>query len=641
MTVHHRSVAQAILNLAFDRRALLRGSAATALLAPLHPALAQDGDASPGGSAPGIDIHCHIFNAADLPIRGFVENVVFQLEDFGQWPNEVLPELNDVLPELLELIVAILKTGAPSAAEELALLPAPEDATDPRWNEDAGTGLDDWNTDKERISRAMGEYFAALFTDIADSDILSLFEEPDLNNLLGAVQSGLQIQSRIVLLRRLVDEVREKLATEGADIDLDIDDLIDFDVDFDIDLDLDLDFDMAADLLRGNFSGTDEIVDAMTDALQQVVEHVLDCDGDLCRVIGWTRRFLRYRYQNANRLIALYGEDANLGLVTPAVVDLSYWLADAPQQDSELAAQIEVMHRISLTRDAVKVHGFVPFDPWRDIAPAREDRRFEPPGPSFAMVETAIATQGFVGVKLYPPMGFQPADNHRSERYPRELRRIRGFDDKMNAALDHLFGWCAANGVPVMTHTANSQAAGDDFGERADPRHWLAVLERHPELRLNLAHFGNFTAAMHIDGRPEDTWEWTIGAMMAAPAFPNIYADISHFAEVFNDRVPATVRNRIANLLAQFIEAFDPGLDYLMFGTDWVMTGIERGYRGNVDGVRDLLAEIGVGADGQARVFGGNAARFLGLQSGEQNRGRLEKYYAQHGLDAGWLSRFG
>ena len=39
-------------------------------------------------------------------------------------------------------------------------------------------------------------------------------------------------------------------------------------------------------------------------------------------------------------------------------------------------------------------------------------------------------------------------------------------------------------------------------------------------------------------------------------------------------------------------------------------------------------------------IFGGNAARFLGLSRGEANRDRLESYYRRHGLDSAKLAIF-
>lgn len=64
-------------------------------------------------SARAIDVHCHIFNGADLPIRGFVEDVVLSL------PDNALAIPADAL---VDLVCAVIKGQAISASKEAALL---------------------------------------------------------------------------------------------------------------------------------------------------------------------------------------------------------------------------------------------------------------------------------------------------------------------------------------------------------------------------------------------------------------------------------------------------------------------------------------------------------------------------------------
>ena len=58
-----------------------------------------------------------------------------------------------------------------------------------------------------------------------------------------------------------------------------------------------------------------------------------------------------------------------------------------------------------------------------------------------------------------------------------------------------LFEWCAANNVPIMAHTNNSNGAGPGYGTRANPKYWQPVLQKFPTLRVNFAHFGGFDEA--------------------------------------------------------------------------------------------------------------------------------------------------
>jgi hypothetical protein len=67
-------------------------------------------------------------------------------------------------------------------------------------------------------------------------------------------------------------------------------------------------------------------------------------------------------------------------------------------------------------------------------------------------------TGGFVGVKLYPPMGFRAIDNkHLPDASFDEPAYLRspdaglgsGIGNKLNAALSKLYAWCSANNVPL------------------------------------------------------------------------------------------------------------------------------------------------------------------------------------------------
>ena len=105
-------------------------------------------------------------------------------------------------------------------------------------------------------------------------------------------------------------------------------------------------------------------------------------------------------------------------------------------------------------------------------------------------VKAAIEEEGFIGVKLYPPLGFKPWGNE---------------DGAVDENLDGLYRYCTAGRdrpIPITAHcswsdgvTSNRAVAGvrntrDYYRRLADPAHWAAVLARYGSLKLNLAHFG-------------------------------------------------------------------------------------------------------------------------------------------------------
>ena len=91
---------------------------------------------------PVVDVHCHLFNASDLPVRGFAQRVVL-----GDPEDQVVlgPDPSTsraALPHLAGLLVELLSGPAPTARAELAAIdrdgsrvlragpPGPESQTD-------------------------------------------------------------------------------------------------------------------------------------------------------------------------------------------------------------------------------------------------------------------------------------------------------------------------------------------------------------------------------------------------------------------------------------------------------------------------------------------------------------------------------
>src|SRR6266478_5930030 len=259
--------------------------------------------------------------------------------------------------------------------------------------------------------------------------------------------------------------------------------------------------------------------------------------------------YTRNRYELAEELDQLHGKVAQKSrilLMTPAIVDFSKWLEDDDQLS--IQDQVDVMARIACRKDGPRVHGFVGFDPLRQ-ALYDDNRGGAPDGDPMAVVRRAIEvnhiavskstklTGGFIGVKLYPPMGFRATDNkHLPDANFNEPAYLRSTDtglgshigSKLDAALAKLYSWCSANNVPIMAHTSHSFGPNTDYEDRADPVFWAGVLKQDafPRLRINMAHFGHFNNALqHV--RPQDhvdeCWEWTIGKILTSSA--EAYAD--------------------------------------------------------------------------------------------------------------------
>lgn len=87
-----------------------------------------------------------------------------------------------------------------------------------------------------------------------------------------------------------------------------------------------------------------------------------------------------------------------------------------------------------------------------------------------------IKSNYFAGVKVYPPLGFDP--------WPADV------DEKKK--VEYLYCYCAKHGIPITSHGGDGGfIAIDDKNDLRDftsMSRWKSVLEHYPSLKLNIAH---------------------------------------------------------------------------------------------------------------------------------------------------------
>ena len=127
-----------------------------------------------------------------------------------------------------------------------------------------------------------------------------------------------------------------------------------------------------------------------------------------------------------------------------------------------------------------------------------------------------------IGIKLYPPLGFNPYPTEAANR-----NRYLGF-----------FHWCAENDIPITVHCQESSfsTTGDSstISSRTHPINWLKLLKENPglsELRINFGHFGGSAqlCKMMTGGDAGNSKNWTSIICQILCTYPNAYADISAF----------------------------------------------------------------------------------------------------------------
>lgn len=330
----------------------------------------------------------------------------------------------------------------------------------------------------------------------------------------------------------------------------------------------------------------------------------------------------------------------------PVVRSLLYWLARVfdPRRETALGRYVEII-RVSYDRDQAavfaEVRGFypegtrfvvLPMDMTMMNAGACEESiavqheqlvelrdanpdivipfaAVDPRHPD--IVETTIRLiedHGFRGLKLYPPTGYHPDDP-----------RIR-----------ELYTYAEANDLPVLTHCsrpASVQYRGKPTTEMqidpttgaqlnldtkdlltffTDPDAYVPILERHPNLRICLAHFGGAGDWRRYIEKPwdfappspETSWLAKIADMLRLERYPGLWTDIAYTLFADDDYV---------YLLKVLLED-ERILKRVLFGSDfYVVDSAKLEERSRSVRIRAILGE-----DVFKRIAYDNPLAFLG-----------------------------
>ena len=231
--------------------------------------------------------------------------------------------------------------------------------------------------------------------------------------------------------------------------------------------------------------------------------------------------------------------------------------------------QRQIMTRLTLSARG-RIMPFYAFDP-------RVENGLE-------MVKKAIETQGFIGVKLYPPLGYKPIGN-----------RNKSVEDAMLG----LYEYCCRDHAPPIPITAHcSWSAGvysseyvpgvpdikNHYRDHADPAYWRTVLDQFPGLKLDLAHFGGLGEweARAKGVAPDKNWVDAIVQLM--DTYDNVYTDLSFHG------LPAT--DLAARYKKVLLEKID-GVEHKVFlGSDWYMSRMQCTLSEYWQGFETLLEDL-------------------------------------------------
>jgi predicted TIM-barrel fold metal-dependent hydrolase len=522
-----------------------------------------------------IDVHCHLYNGRDLPIYGLLESVIVEQNIFG------------IFAEPLALwLAASIEGNAPTYQQEI-------DALDTLAQNPAAAAQYELNSNRltEALEVGMKKFIEDYtsfghprtpVTDRNDAFLLELlrrFAQPsvlqdgmtkdDLSKLLN------DRQFRQELIERILEYRTKKNALGFAD----------------------------------EFS-----------------EYI----SQFCH---WVGTFLEYHFRLADDLATKFGENVGdeLRIMTPAIVDfglwpLKFWFRDMVNTADQQATLIE---KVSLIRQKGRaIHGFIGFDPWRYLQELKDGS----PNNSFDVLKQAIEKRGFVGVKFYPPMGFQPYANSElpNSAFPHELVHLcKGHPGRaLDKVLARVYRYCNGNGLAIMAHCSDSIGSRPGYALRSAPELWRPVLDQFKNLRLNLGHFGgiwDFFFDPTCSKSENTNWPTQIGAMMKD--YNNLYVDVADFSEVLErwDSEKCSTPKILDNLKG-LIGNQPQLLTRMMYGSDWMMLDREPKNDDYYQAMRQAFSGL-VGSADLDRFLGQNAATYLGLRPGQRTRYRIDTFY--------------
>ncbi len=343
------------------------------------------------------------------------------------------------------------------------------------------------------------------------------------------------------------------------------------------------------------------------------------------QLLNWGRKFTRFRSLNARQLlssfrvfnVAVLANSSNcalgaVDLFLPALVDFDYWLGEGDTgKSTPMDKQIEIMERI-VRLSSGRIHPLIAFDPLRDIKKSGESLR----------LVMAAAEKGFVGVKIYPPMGFAPFGNVTRNEPPQwSDGDFKKFAAELDDSMIRLFSFCQDKGFPVLAHANRTNGPSREFEDLAGPIYWELALAKFPQLRVCFGHFGG------EDGfaRKSPSLEWQKGFIALMNKYEYTFADTAYFAGILG----ADSGKQIADSLrVMFKNGGDKIASRMLYGSDWLMLAREQGWGRYYERFRKVIKEI-EGPNGKLseRFFGKNALIFLGLAPLDLNYKRMETYY--------------
>lgn len=356
---------------------------------------------------------------------------------------------------------------------------------------------------------------------------------------------------------------------------------------------------------------------------------------NLIGLIRWSYLMMKSRCFHINTYVnKLSTMDYKPSVVINLLVDYDKWLNDGPSDNSSHIHQIEFWHEYSHgIRDKLDIRTFAGYDP---LHHAYEKSYYE-------SLKQSYEDGKLSGFKLYPPMGFQVFSNENLKFYADDgIKKSvinkwgeefpgKSLGHSLDTSLDEFFTFCTGNNalksiVPILAHAGNSNAPARGFGERANPKYWHERITKNnlSNLRLCLGHFTHapeFIEGMkqiENGGKTPDLWALNHTKdliSLSVKGRADVYADIGYMVELIPaDGSESSLAVEFFKYLLKYCKwTGDHKCMRLMYGSDWIMLGLEHNHENYLPTILNALDEASWEPEMKQNFLTNNLRRFIGL----------------------------
>ncbi|NBC02804.1 MAG: amidohydrolase family protein [Bacteroidetes bacterium] len=223
----------------------------------------------------------------------------------------------------------------------------------------------------------------------------------------------------------------------------------------------------------------------------------------------------------------------------------------------------------------------------------------------FDLMKDALENKGFVGVKLYPSLGYQVDSDEMMEVY----------------------NYCEEHDIPITMHCNHTGFyVEEEFIDYCNPEHWEPILAEHPSLKICFAHFDGHQSFSDPNGLDEGTWGKKILDLMQDEDYSGVFADVSYHTDMMGEpELEQHYLQKINELLNMPVVQ-----DRILFGTDSWLLRLNMSDELFWSYFRDKLSNPQF-----ERIASTNPMVFLGIDPVKKNFERYIKFHKQNRKNVG------